>query len=153
MRRGNVAMAVVPDGDNSSLVAARTVHQSNENGSSARKRSTSELFNDNDSDQLILSQEDTKTCLCFPSNPKRFKTETEATLKTRRYTNSNLILVKTAMKNSMLEKGGEEAQFAKSHIDVKSMPSSMRRTQCLKYRRAFRIRPSRLSIMSNAQDK
>jgi hypothetical protein len=56
-----------------------------------------------------------------------------------RYISNNKKLLKKAMKNSMLKKGGVTKKFAKTMI-IKSRD----------IRRVFKIRPSRLSTMSTA---
>lgn len=65
-----------------------------------------------------------------------------------RYTSSNMILLKTAMKNSMKNEGGLKAMLANTMI-IKSKRVS--KSQCCLRRRNFRTTSSRLSIMSTAQ--
>ncbi|KAK7325361.1 hypothetical protein VNO77_29523 [Canavalia gladiata] len=57
---------------------------------------------------------------------------------------------KLPQKNSMLKNGGVQAEFAKSNMVIKHIPSSLRRRRYR--RRLFQIRPSPLSVMSNAHD-
>ncbi|KAK7401302.1 hypothetical protein VNO78_12672 [Psophocarpus tetragonolobus] len=85
---------------------------------------------------------------CPNPNPKKQKREKKQTLVTN-YTSSSMILLKTAMKTSMMVNGGEEAEFAEDNMEITPMPLSMRRRKCLQHCRAFHVRPSRLSIMSN----
>lgn len=65
-----------------------------------------------------------------------------------RYTSHKMILLKKAIKKSMEKKGGKEAKFAKTMRIIKPERSKPKRPRRL----AFKIRPSRLSTMSNSQD-
>src|SRR3954470_23545626 len=66
------------------------------------------------------------------------------------YTSNNMILLKTAMKNSMKNKGGLEAKLAnKMFIQSKRVS----KTQCYLRRQNFQTKPSRLSIMSTVQEE
>ncbi|MCH88191.1 hypothetical protein A2U01_0009074 [Trifolium medium] len=65
------------------------------------------------------------------------------------YTSKNMILLKSAMKNSMEKKGGKEAMLAKTMI-VKAKRTS--KSGWHEHRQKFQTRPSRLSYMSDAQD-
>jgi len=65
-----------------------------------------------------------------------------------RYTSHKMILLKKAIKKSMEKKGGKEAKFAKTMRIIKPIRSSPKRPRRL----AFKIRPSRLSTVSNSQD-
>ena len=84
-------------------------------------------------------------CHYHRNQPKRERTVSSPT---PRYTSNNMLLLKTAAKNSMLKKGGKEAEFAEKNFIIKRMPPSLDRPRC----KAFQIRPSRLSTMSNALD-
>lgn len=65
-----------------------------------------------------------------------------------RYTSNNMILLKTAMKNSMKNEGGLRAMLPNTMV-IKSKHVS--KSQCYLRRRNFRTTSSRLSIMSTAQ--
>lgn len=109
---------------------------------------------------LVREEKNSRAYLRFPSNhcvqlgcsyPKRLKHESETTAEAK-YTSSNMILLKTAMKNSMLMNGEEEAEFAEENMDIRRIPSSISRRHFQNHCRAFQVRPSRLSDMSNALD-
>ncbi|KAL5078138.1 hypothetical protein RYX36_017122 [Vicia faba] len=66
-----------------------------------------------------------------------------------RYTSNNMILLKTAMKNSMKNEGGMKATFANNMV-IKSKRVSPK--QCCIRRQNFQTTPSRLSIVSTVQE-
>ncbi|TKY49644.1 serine-rich protein [Spatholobus suberectus] len=102
---------------------------------------------------LTNSNPQVKTCLCSPSNhasafrcfnhksPKRERKPPP----TPNYTSSNMILLKTAIRNSMLQKGGKEAEFAENMV-IRRKPPCQHRTRP----QTLQIRPSPLSIVSSA---
>jgi hypothetical protein len=65
------------------------------------------------------------------------------------YTSQNLILLKSAIKNTMVKKGGEKALLAESMI-IKAKRTSKK--ECFNRRVNFKTQPSRLSVMSDARD-
>jgi hypothetical protein len=65
------------------------------------------------------------------------------------YTSQNMILLKSAIKNSMAKKGGTKALLAKRMI-IKAERTSKR--ECFNRRVNFKTQPSRLSVMSDARD-
>lgn len=84
-----------------------------------------------------------RSCNC----PRKRTSDEIMTPSSSRYTSSNMILLKWAMKNSMLKKGGIETVIAENMVIIPK-PSS----GSLSRRSSFQIKPSRLSIVSNAQD-
>ena len=71
-------------------------------------------------------------CMCSsPSN--------HPSVLSSRHTSNNMVLLKTAMKNSMLKMGGEKTKSAKKEF-IKSVPQSLLRH----HGEAFQVRPSRL---------
>jgi hypothetical protein len=65
------------------------------------------------------------------------------------YTSQNMILLKSAIKNSMAKKGGRKALLAERMI-IKAKRTSKR--ECFNRRVNFKTQPSRLSVMSDARD-
>ncbi|XP_020240572.1 uncharacterized protein LOC109819295 [Cajanus cajan] len=106
------------------------------------------------------SYPEVKTCICSPSiHPLAFRCSNHRSLSpkgerkpplTPNHSSSNVsagnvVLLKTAIRNSMLKKGGTKAEFAESMV-IREKPLSQR----LNRRKAFKIRPSPLSLVSNA---
>ena len=80
-------------------------------------------------------------CMCSsPSN--------NPLVPSQRYTSKNMVLLKTAMKKSMLNMWRKMAEFAEKSLNIKPMPRTLLRRR----RKAFQIRPSGLSTMSDAQE-
>lgn len=87
---------------------------------------------------------------CLKSDYSK-KLEEYSPSSSRRYTSNNMILLKLALKNTLLKIGGRIAVFAKKTLIIRRIPRSTHRRR--PRHKAFQIRPSRLSIMSsNAQD-
>ena len=79
------------------------------------------------------SNPDEKKCMCSSHS-------NHPSVPSPRYTSNNMVLLKTAMKNSLLKMGGEKAKFAKNKFIIKRMPQQSLRPR----RKAFQIRPCRL---------
>ncbi|OIW04684.1 hypothetical protein TanjilG_00120 [Lupinus angustifolius] len=99
----------------------------------------------------IIKKHKVKTCICSPSNhPLAFKCAKHRSATARvqkslspRYTSNNMILLKTAMKNSMLKMGNKRVnEFVERSFIIRNKPPS--EPSC----KPFRIRPSCLSNMS-----
>lgn len=77
------------------------------------------------------------------------KNNQESEVKKMKYASKDVILLKLAMKNSMMNNGREKVVFAKNMV---IRPKRLSLTQSHHRRRTFQTMPSRLSIMSNSQD-
>ncbi|WJX30871.1 hypothetical protein P8452_19363 [Trifolium repens] len=78
---------------------------------------------------------------------KRYDNKSES--ENELYTSQNMILLKSAIKNSMAKKGGRKALLAERMI-IKAKRTSKK--ECFNRRVNFKTQPSRLSVMSDARD-
>jgi len=115
-----------------------------------RKPETRKPFRDTSNNQIL-----SKKAIKKSMEKKRGKEAAVNSIKLKptsrtkvRYTSHKMIILKKAIKKSMETKGGKEAKFAKTMRIIKPKRSSPKRPRRL----AFKIRPSRLSTMSNSQD-
>ncbi|XP_028798244.1 uncharacterized protein LOC114753892 [Neltuma alba] len=97
-----------------------------------------------------------KTCMCAPtSHPGSFRCSLHRNMPNHNssnhaysYPSNRLNMRRSAMKNSLVRIGGVEGEWVKRALTALIRPSSHQ----LRRRAAFEPRPSRLSIMSKAED-
>ncbi|KAI9107132.1 hypothetical protein K1719_022660 [Acacia pycnantha] len=97
-----------------------------------------------------------KTCMCSPtSHPGSFRCSLHRNMANHNSSNqadscpsNRLNMRRSAMKNSLVRIGGVEGEWVKRALTALIRPSSHQ----LRRRAAFEPRPSRLSIMSKAED-
>ncbi|KAL2346689.1 hypothetical protein Fmac_000689 [Flemingia macrophylla] len=96
-----------------------------------------------------------KTCMCSPTtHPGSFRCSLHknaaaaANHPAHSYPSNRLNMRRSAMKNSLVRIGGVEGEWVKRALTALIRPSSHQQRR----RAAFQPRPSRLSVMSKAQD-
>ncbi|KAK7270643.1 hypothetical protein RJT34_25951 [Clitoria ternatea] len=100
-----------------------------------------------------VSPSERRTCLCSPStHPGSFRCAYHKQLAEQEKascSNRKLNLRRSAMKNSLVRIGGVEGELVKRTLTTLIRPSS----QQLRRREGFQPKPSRLSIMSKAEEQ
>ncbi|CAI8599592.1 unnamed protein product [Vicia faba] len=95
-----------------------------------------------------------KTCMCSPTNhPGSFRCSLHKNIGSHNtsadsYPSTRLNMRRSAMKNSLVRIGGVEGEWVKRALTALIRPSSHQQRR----RSAFEPRPSRLSVMSKAED-
>lgn len=96
-----------------------------------------------------------KTCMCSPTNhPGSFRCSLHKNVggsgsqSTTPYPSNRLNMLRSAMTNSLVRIGGVEGEWVKRALTALIRPSSHQQ----KRRAGFQSRPSRLSVMSKAED-